>query len=338
MKYTLINDFQKINLKQWNDFVKDDPRGIIFQTPEMYKVYQNTKKYEPVFLAVIDNNENILGTLLAVIQKEYSGFLGNLTARSIIFGGPLIEDNNPEILHFILKEYGKRIKRKAIYSQFRNMWEYSSEEKKIFKKNGFVYDDHLDIIHELNKTDDELLSQMHKGRRKNIRRAIKKNVLFEEIADVKELKLSLELIKETYKKVKLPMPDESFFISVFKIVKKENVKFFKAVYEGKLIAVRFVFTYKNLVYDWFAGADSDNLDKYPNDLFPFRVMQWGRDNGFLSFQFGGAGKPNIHYGVRDYKLKFGGQLVNYGRYEKVHKPILMEIGKIGFKIQGKIKK
>ena len=44
MKYTLINDFQKINLKQWNDFVKDDPRGIIFQTPEMYKVYQNTKK------------------------------------------------------------------------------------------------------------------------------------------------------------------------------------------------------------------------------------------------------------------------------------------------------
>ena len=36
--------------------------------------------------------------------------------------------------------------------------------------------------------------------------------------------------------------------------------------------------------------------------------------------FGGAGKPDKPYGVRDYKLKFGGQLVNWGRFEKVHKP------------------
>ena len=61
----------------------------------MYEVYQNTNKYEPVFLAVVNNAAEISGTLLAVIQKEYSGVLGNFTARSIIQGGPLIKDDDP---------------------------------------------------------------------------------------------------------------------------------------------------------------------------------------------------------------------------------------------------
>ena len=49
------------------------------------------------------NKDEILGTLLAVIQKEYSGVLGNFTARSIIQGGPLIKDDDPDVLDFILK-------------------------------------------------------------------------------------------------------------------------------------------------------------------------------------------------------------------------------------------
>ena len=84
--------------------------GNIFQTPDMYGVYQNTKNYEPVFLAVVNNVDEIAGILLVVIQKEYSGVLGIFTARSIIHGGPLIKDDNLDVLDFILKEYDKIIK------------------------------------------------------------------------------------------------------------------------------------------------------------------------------------------------------------------------------------
>jgi len=63
-------------------------------------------------LAVTVNNDEILGILLAIIQKEYSGFIGNFTARSIIFGGPLIKDNDQNILDLILKEYNNIIKKK----------------------------------------------------------------------------------------------------------------------------------------------------------------------------------------------------------------------------------
>ena len=66
-------------------------------------------------------------------------------------------------------------------------------------------------------------------------------------------------------------------------------------------------------------------------LLPWKIMEWGHENGYKLFDFGGAGKPNIPYGVRDYKLKFGGDLVNFGRFEKVHKKYRMAFGKIGLK-------
>ena len=61
----------------------------------------------------------------------------------------------------------------------------------------------------------------------------------------------------------------------------------------------------------------------------FEESGFNDDYGFNQFDFGGAGKPNQHYGVRDYTLKFGGKLVNFGRYEIVHKKHLFKIGKIG---------
>ena len=46
----------------------------------------------------------------------------------------------------------------------------------------------------------------------------------------------------------------------------------------------------------------------------------------------GAGKPGDSYGVRDFKARFGGQLVEHGRYDYVLSPMLYNVGKMGVKI------
>jgi lipid II:glycine glycyltransferase (peptidoglycan interpeptide bridge formation enzyme) len=51
----------------------------------------------------------------------------------------------------------------------------------------------------------------------------------------------------------------------------------------------------------------------------------------------GAGKPDEAYGVRDFKAKFGGKLVEHGRFLFVCKPLLYKIGILGVKILKKIK-
>lgn len=329
----------EINLDKLNVFCLSYPKANIFQTPEMYEVYKNTINYEPVYISVVDEKEELLGSLLVVIQKEHKGFIGKFSSRAIVWGGPLIKNDDLKVLDYILKEFNIIVNKRAIYTQFRNMWEYSVEEKSVFKENGFDFEEHLDIIHKLSTTNEQFFEQMHKGRRKNVRRAIRKDLEFVEMTTIKELNESLKLIRNTYNRVKLPMPDVGFFISTFKECHlKGYVKFFGCKIDGKLIGTRYVLTYNNLVYDWYAGTDENYLDFYPNDFLPYKIMQWGRDNGYNLFQFGGAGKPNKPYGVRDYKLKFGGNLVNWGRFEKINKPILMKIARVGFMLYQKVKK
>jgi len=36
----------------WSSFVYNHPNGNIFQTPEMYEVYKQTKNYEPIFFTI----------------------------------------------------------------------------------------------------------------------------------------------------------------------------------------------------------------------------------------------------------------------------------------------
>jgi lipid II:glycine glycyltransferase (peptidoglycan interpeptide bridge formation enzyme) len=52
----------------------------------------------------------------------------------------------------------------------------------------------------------------------------------------------------------------------------------------------------------------------------------------------GAGKLDHDYGVRKYKMEYGGQLVEHGRFIKVLNPFWFKVGKLGLKILSKIRK
>jgi len=337
MKLKVTIDINKINKDRWSSFVYDHPNGNIFQTPEMYEVYKQTKNYEPIFLAVTANNDEILGILLAVIQKEYSGFLGNFTARSIIFGGPLIKDNDQNILDLILKEYNNIIKRKAIYSQFRNMWEWG-ELKDIFIKNGFEYEEHLNIIIDLNNSEKEIFENISKSRRKHILKGSKNGFNFSE-GDYDSIDKFYILLQKSYKRIGLPIPSLQYFYNLInefgdkcRILSLEND-------DGTVIVSGLGLIYKEEYLAFYIGRTDDKeiLRKNPIDYYNWKRLQWAKENGIKRFNWFGAGKPNIKSGVRDYKETFGGKIENQGRFEKVHKPFLMKIGKTGLKVWQKIK-
>ena len=62
-----------------------------------------------------------------------------------------------------------------------------------------------------------------------------------------------------------------------------------------------------------------------------------KKEGYKFFDFGGAEKPDVPYGIRDYKIQFGGKLVNYSRYNLVKNPIKMKLAETGFKIYQKVR-
>lgn len=323
-----------VKKEQWSDFVATHIKGNIFQTPEMYEIYKNTKRYDPAVLAAVDENDNIQALLLAHVIREFDGFLGSFSSRSIIQGDPLFVENEvgKEALKLLLQEYDKIAKEKALYTEIRNLHDNHSFRYS-FDEMGYNYNDHLNFLVDLTKPKEDLWKGLSKKRRNDIKRAKKRGVTIKEIEDKHFIPIFYDLIHETYKFAKLPLADISLFDSVFdSLVLKKRAKFLLAEYEDNYIGAILILIYKERIYDWYAGACRDYLRLCPNDLLAWHAIEWGSENGYHTFDFGGAGKPDEEYGVRDFKKQFGGKLVNFGRYTKVHSAKKLWIAEKGFVI------
>jgi len=332
MNYKITSNIEQLNFEDWGKFVEEHPNGNIFQTPYFYDVYSKTDKYVPLVIACF-HKEILVGILQAVIQKEYKGLLGYLSSRCIVFGGPLAKNDNPEIVNQLLQAHNKKVKNKVIYNQFRNLF-YIKNLQSVFEKNGYKYEPHLDIHVDLNQVVESFWTSLKSKLRQNIRKADKNKIQFKFIDSEDELKVAYSLLKEVYNNAKLPLPDITLFLSAFGLLKNKNmIAFFKAEKDGVIIGCRFALLYKNMIYDWYAGSKKEFYKYKPNDFLPYKVIKWGMEHPkFEIFDFGGAGKPGVKYGVRDHKLKFRGNLVEYGRFKKIHKPVLYYLAKKGFEI------
>lgn len=326
--FHIIDDFFKIPKLAWNEFVESHLLGNFFQTFYYFEILSQSKKTEPFVFALIDESQKIHGILLGSIQRLIPGSIGNLISRVVIIGGPLVSDNNPVLIDQLIVEFDKKYSRKIIYFQFRNMWDWG-QGSTILTKSGYFFEDHLNILINLTQGSDDIWSGINTSRRKQIKRGYNRGITVSEIDEYIESDIATchEIISKVYKKIKLPFPEKSFFLESSKILFSENhLKIFVAITENKIIGCRFVIIFKEYIFDWYAGSDSEYYSLYPNDILPWEVFKWGSNNGFSIFDFGGAGKPDQPYGVRDYKLKFGGTLVNYGRFIKINNRFLYSFG------------
>ncbi len=326
-----------LDIKKWSDFVYNHPYGNIFQTPEMAEVYKRAKNYEPILLAVVDDTDEIIALLQAVVIKEKRGIFEAFSSRSIIQGGPLFIKNKIKILKILIKYYDEIAQKKALYTQIRNMWD-TSEISGILSSMGYEYEEHLNFLIDLNRPEEEIWRNIHKSRRKGINRAAKKGVFIEELRDKSLISIFYNIIKETYKNANMPLADISLFESAFELLApKHMAKFYMAKYKDMYIGARAVLCYRGLIYDWYAGALSDYLSLYVNEALVWYILKEGANSEYHTFDFGGAGSPYKEYGVREFKRRFGGKMVNYGRYMKVYSPIKMKIAEKGFEIYRKIR-
>lgn len=336
MNCKILTSSKEVNKDKWLNFVKSHPHGNIFQTYYMYEIYNSTRNHEPIFIAVTDDNGNILGILLGVIQKEYSNFFGYFTSRSIVIGGPLVKDDDKNIMKIILNQYSMHIRRKVIYSQIRNLHDQLIFNDS-FQSAGFRFESHLNYIINLNKGKDYVWSRIHKSKRKKIKKCInsglESNVYDGNIGE-EILNKGYNILKEVYHNAKLPIPD----ISLIQNANKENILLvFTSEYKGEIIGCRFALRYNKSIYGWFAGSYSKYYHLYSNDFLIWKTLEWGIVNEYNYFDYGGAGSPNKPYGVRKFKSQLGGELVNYGRYICEYKPLMMLLGKIGLKVWQKVK-
>lgn len=316
--------------KAWADFVQNHPLGSIFQTPEMFDVYQQTSHNEPIAIAAFER-EKIKGVLVATVISNGNLLSKPITARSIIIGGPLV-DNAPEVFQFLLKEFHHHLPWYVVYSEIRPVFDFGKDSICLIGC-GFKRIGHYNLLMDISVSKEVLWERMHKERRRNVLHAEKVGLQFREVVELKEIGNIIELIEQTYKRKRVPLSYSDIFSHV-KSILRDYVHFFAAYYEGRMVAGQVRLCYGPLVYAWFAGSDDLYFKLRPNDFLMWNVICWAHDQAFQVFDFGGGGEPGVPYGVRDYKLKYGCEMYDYGRYQKVHHPIVFQLGKWGVQLLG----
>lgn len=325
----------EISEKKWQDFVEKHPYGNVFQLPVMFKVYQKTMNYQPIKVFLVDDKENIHGLVSAVIFKEKGGLIGALTARAVIQGGPLFRQGvSKKTINQLMSSYDELVRHQAVFSEIRNLNENLSRPKNLIA--GYTFEDHLDFLISLENKEEEIYHQIHESTRKHIKRAVKKEVILEELKDPRKIPSCYRLLLSTYARAKIPLSDASLFKAAWQVLVPSGLaKFFLAKCNGRLIGTRMVLTYRDTIYDWYAGADSDFLNFYPNEFLVWQVLKWGMAKNFKVFDFGGAGKPNVPYGPREFKRRFGGKMVNFGRNTKIYSPLKYQLLNFGLMLYQK---
>ncbi|MDP4202291.1 MAG: peptidoglycan bridge formation glycyltransferase FemA/FemB family protein [Bacteroidota bacterium] len=330
-KYQILRGYENIDRKQWAAFVEGHPNGTIFQTPEYYEIHDKVPGFLPYVLAICDDSEQLTGIMVVIINQVYGGIIGHFTARAIIAGGPLVKDNDEEITRFILQEYLADKKVRVIYSQFRNLFELGSM-KNAFEAIGAKHEDHLNILIDLTQSEDDLWKGVKSRKRNNIRQAQRKGLLVRRLTTKKEADAAYPILQEVYKRAKLPLADKSLFMNAFnQMYSNGMLRIYGTFFQNELAGIMYIFSYNGRFYDWYAGSLKQYYQFNPNDILPWKIFKIAQSEKIPLFDFGGAGKPDIPYGVRNYKIQFGGELVNYGRYELPHNRITFFIMRIAFK-------
>ena len=301
-----------IDRKAWAAFVAQHPQGNIFQTPEMYDVYACAEHVTPITIAAVEGDE-IVGVLVAQYMTNGGRLASWITARSIITGGPLARNNDPAIIQALMDAYKKQLPSKTIYSEIRPIYQIGDVPG--WKRVG-----HYNLVMRVDKSEEELWNGMHKERRRNVGQAEKAGLRFEEVTEAAGRREVVALLRKTYERKHVPMADDSLFARLTEIM-PEYVRFFAAYKEDKMIAGQIRLGYKDLLYAWYAGSDEDYFKLRPNDFTMWNVIRWAREKGYKEFDFGGGGEPGKAYGVRDYKLKYGCEMFDYGRYVWAHRPV-----------------
>lgn len=317
---------------KWRDYVYQHPASNIFHTPEMYQVFAHTKGHKPMLWAATDNDQ-ILALFQPIKITLKDGVFRYLTTRAVSYGSvlytPTPEGRNA--LQELLKTYTQQVDSAVIFTELRNLSDLEATQP-ILAECEFIYEDHLDYLVNLNLTPEEVFENIGKRTRKNIRRGLRKaEVIIEEVHTSDQLLVLYELLQKTYAAAHVPLADWSLFKAAFDVLHPQNMaKFLLARVEDNYAACSVELVYKDTIYGWYGGMDRDYSSYIPNELMIWYILEWGAENSYRIYDFGGAGKPDEEYPVRDFKAKFGGDLVCYGRNTYVHANARLGLSKLGY--------
>ena len=307
---------QNIDPNQWNALVKRSPDATPFQTPEGHSLYAKCPEYES-FAFGMEDNKRLRGIICGAIHKNGPRGINWFTRRAIVFGAPIIDEEvTTDEMKWFLEKVVEQLKGKAIYLEFR-FYSIYDRYREAFDKAGMRWVPELDALIETNGFE----TNIQKRKRRQIRAAIRMGVKINENPTEAEIRQFYPKFKELHWRVShRPLPSVDFFLeinnsSIGKIILVE--------YDGKVIGMSAFLVNEEKAYYLYECGDNERVDA--SSVVCWGVLKWCAENGIKVCDTMGAGAPDKEYGVREFKRRMGGKLINYGRARYLYYPTLYRI-------------
>ena len=309
----VAQDIGRENAAEWDRFAAAQPRHNAFQSARLLLALQDNRVYRPFGRLFRDSTSGtiVAGYVFHVIA-EVSGPAAFLATRAIVNGGPLATPEAAECYDEIIEDLRRHPGLRGIYVE---VWHAEDRPalNTALEKAGFAFSEHLNYHLDLRQPMETLWGAISKRRRQYIRNN-QQRLVIREVASEEDFGAFFGQLQGTYSRVNVPLVSPE----VFKTCWRAGAGWFLLIeHESQVIASRVVLPFGKTIYDWYAGSDPSFANLHANESLVWQVLERGQQEGYHWFDFGGAGKPGKPYGPREFKSKFGGQLVNYGRHRLV---------------------
>jgi lipid II:glycine glycyltransferase (peptidoglycan interpeptide bridge formation enzyme) len=298
----------------WEDFVLGKNEANFLQSwawGEFHKALGRTISR----IGFYENNK-LVGVMLSVVEPARRG------RYLTVPGGPIIDWQRKDCTDAFAKQIKQIAKENnCVFVRVRPQLKSNEFSKNLFKKIGFITAPmhlHAELTSQLDitKSEDELMAQMRKTTRYEIKRAMKENIKIATSTDEKEIKKFYDIQIETAKRQKFVPFSYKFLYEQFKIFAQNGHSLlYSAEFEKKLLAQAFIIFYgKEAVYHY--GVSTDEGRHHPGAyLIQWEAIKEAKKRGMTRYNFWGVAPENntAHRfsGLSLFKRGFGGQDFEY---------------------------
>jgi lipid II:glycine glycyltransferase (peptidoglycan interpeptide bridge formation enzyme) len=172
------------------------------------------------------------------------------------------------------------------------------------------------LILDLNKSEDELLKEMHQKTRYNIKLAEKKGVKVAE-GDLSRFEDFWKLLDQTSGRDKFRPHGRNYYEAMF-APENDIVKLYFAEYQGKTLAAGIFSFFGDSVTYLHGGSSNEDREVMAPYLLQWSVIKAAKSAGYKHFDFHGIDEEKWP-GVTRFKKGFGGLEYNYpGTFDLVY--------------------
>lgn len=300
----------------WSAFVEAHPKGSIFHTPEMHDVHARTRRYHPVTLAAVRNDGEIEALVSAVRVATLPPALGPVASRSVHYAEPLCRPGAEHALAAALREHDRRMRNRTLFTEVRPLLAPGGERAPL-EAQGYRWEPYLNYVVDLDRTTDEIWAGFTQSARREVRRSVKAGVTIAQHDGPEGVEALHRLCRDVYRRARVPLADVSLFHAARDVLLPRDMLItFTAIHEGAVVGAHTVLRFGRAIVAWY-WANVRVKGLFVQEQLVWHSLQWAAERGYTSFDMGGAGRPDEVYGVRDFKRKFGGEEVCFGRYRRV---------------------